>query len=99
VTGVDRIAEAMHDPPREGRARQRGDTIRRAVGEKRMLYCSWDGLWDPVSPAHFDLSHPFENTEEWAPYTPPDRMGNDWDWFAFFERRRRAVASGSQSQR
>jgi proteasome accessory factor A len=66
VRGCDRIAEAIEQPPRVGRARIRGEVVRRLWQAGRPAWCTWDGIDDLQDRRSLDLSDPFEETERWA---------------------------------
>jgi hypothetical protein len=72
VSGVDGIETAAALPPAAGRARVRGDAIRRLSAEKHRYSAGWDGIWDHEMPRRIDLSDPFCEAEAWSqPATPP----------------------------
>ena len=74
VPGVDNIEHAMLHPPAEGRARLRGETIRRLAGTRKIM-CDWQRLWDGAECRALDLSDPFEGTERWRQVTQEDAFG------------------------
>jgi hypothetical protein len=63
VSGVDRIDEAMEQPPDEGRAHVRGTEIQRVQHERGRYVCSWSEIRDNWTRATLDLSDPFTSTE------------------------------------
>ncbi len=71
VTGVDRIAEAIDEPPAEGRAHVRGEVIRRAVRDGTELGCTWSSVVNRSTRLRLDLSDPFTMREEWEAVKPP----------------------------
>jgi proteasome accessory factor A len=71
MRGVDAIDYAIEHPPAEGRARVRGEVIRRAVREHRNLRCEWNAVLDSVTGARLDLSDPFIEQEAWKIPEPP----------------------------
>lgn len=71
VTGVDRIAEAIDEPPDEGRAHVRGEVIRRAVRDGTELGCTWSSVVNRSMCLRLDLSDPFTMREEWDEVKPP----------------------------
>ena len=71
VTGVDRIAEAIDEPPAEGRAHVRGEVIRRAVHDGTELGCAWSSVVNRSMRLRLDLSDPFTMREEWEAVKPP----------------------------
>ena len=71
VTGVDRIAEAIDEPPTEGRAHVRGEVIRRAARDGTQLACTWNFIVERGTRLRLDLSDPFTMREEWETVKPP----------------------------
>lgn len=69
VPGVDRIDEAIDQPPKQGRARLRGETIRQAAGTAQRYSCSWEFVIDHTTEAYLDLLDPFAERSTWK--TPP----------------------------
>jgi hypothetical protein len=65
VAGVDRIEEAILNPPAVGRAKIRGECIRRFSQEKDRYVCTWDCIKDTASARTLDLSEPFATDEKW----------------------------------
>jgi hypothetical protein len=70
VPGVDRIDEAIEQPPTKGRARLRGETIRHAAGDERYS-CTWQYVLDHHTDAYLDLSDPFAERSTWRLKAPP----------------------------
>ncbi|MEW6207439.1 MAG: proteasome accessory factor PafA2 family protein [Acidobacteriota bacterium] len=66
IEGVDRIEEAMSDPPPRHRARLRGEAIKRLSGNNGRYKCDWSGIWDFDIERYLDLSDPFETRERWT---------------------------------
>jgi hypothetical protein len=66
VAGIDRIDEAMSDPPPRHRARVRGEAIKRLTGNNGRYKCDWSGIWDFDLERYLDLSDPFETRERWT---------------------------------
>jgi proteasome accessory factor A len=64
VPGVDNIEHAMEFPPSSGRARLRGEVVRRLAGHPRCR-CSWERVW--TADKVMDISDPFESREKWSP--------------------------------
>jgi proteasome accessory factor A len=74
VSGIDGIEAAMSSPPAAGRARIRGETIRRLSGQIGAC-CGWQGVFSGDG-SSLDLSDPFAATEIWtAPHAPPEPRG------------------------
>jgi hypothetical protein len=73
-TGVDGIEYAMNHPPVIGRARVRGEVVRRlaAYGYYR---CDWQGVADFRNKLLLDLSDPFETEERWVDMTEAEESG------------------------
>jgi hypothetical protein len=65
VPGVDRIDEAMEEPPAGGRAHWRGQGIRQAAGAGGRYSCSWEHVIDHQTEAYLDLSDPFVARPMW----------------------------------
>ncbi len=60
----------MRKPPAVGRARLRGETIRRLSG-KANARCNWTAVFDPDG-STLDLRDPFATSEVWTlPSAPP----------------------------
>jgi hypothetical protein len=64
VEGVDRIEEAMTEPPAAGRARIRGEVIRRLAGTDK-AQCDWANVVNFDDGKALDLSDPFAREEVW----------------------------------
>lgn len=65
LPGIDRIEEAASEPPLNGRARLRGEEIRRLAGTVGRHHCDWQGIWDHTSMRLLNLSDPFEVDTKW----------------------------------
>jgi proteasome accessory factor A len=65
VSGVDRIDDAVENPPDVGRARVRGNCVKRLAGSRRRFMADWQGIWDIKGRTFLDLANPFEKTERW----------------------------------
>jgi proteasome accessory factor A len=63
------VAEAMRTAPDQGRARLRGETIRRLHGESKRArsryHCNWSNIVDEKQRRVFDLSDPFGRNASW----------------------------------
>jgi len=78
VAGIDGIETAMREPPPVGRAKLRGETIRRLNGQRAAL-CGWMSVTGPDG-RKLDLSDPFAAAEVWSdPPAPPDPDGDQSD--------------------
>jgi proteasome accessory factor A len=75
--GVDNIPHAVANPPDIGRAKLRGECIRRFMGKGRYA-CDWTGVWDFEQHRVLDLSQPFPAGEEWKQFdiADPDSPGD-----------------------
>jgi hypothetical protein len=63
--GVDNIEHALTNPPDMGRARLRGQCIRRFASEGRRYTCSWQHVFDHQKRLVLDLSEPFATEAKW----------------------------------
>lgn len=59
VDGVEDIEHAVSHPPRVGRARVRGEMVRRLAGRDSGYRCSWNLICDDADRPILDLSDPF----------------------------------------
>ena len=73
VAGVDNIEHAMTEPPAEGRARLRGEAVRRFAGRSDFR-CSWQKVWDNAEGKALDLNDPFERVEKWRKTPASERL-------------------------
>ncbi|HUW55372.1 MAG TPA: proteasome accessory factor PafA2 family protein [Planctomycetota bacterium] len=67
VHGVDRIDEAVDNPPEFGRARVRGKCIQELTARKERYLCSWHYILDTEQDQMLDLHDPFCSEQEWQP--------------------------------
>ena len=67
VRGVDGIEYATSNPPTVGRARLRGECVKRFSGNGRTHVCEWHAVWDRGAGTMLDLSDPFAAEERWQP--------------------------------
>jgi proteasome accessory factor A len=74
LPGIEAIEKAMIDPPEIGRARLRGEVVRRMAKEKARCQCDWQGIADLKAMRVLDLSDPFETEERWL--VGPQAYGN-----------------------
>lgn len=65
MAGVGDISKAVRCPPASGRARLRGEFVRRAAVELDRYECDWQGVWDRDERCVLDLSDPFAEKENW----------------------------------
>jgi proteasome accessory factor A len=65
IEGIDNISAAMKRPPAAGRARLRGQTVKRFAYDRENYECDWQGVWDRRNGLVLDLSDPFTNVEKW----------------------------------
>ena len=66
IPGVENISHAMEHPPSSGRARLRGECIRRLAGKTGRFAAEWDGVFDVGADQWMDLSDPFCTSEKWT---------------------------------
>lgn len=73
VPGVDNIDFAMRNPPSEGRARLRGECVRRFAPRRTEYSATWTGVSDLTGRRHLNLQEPFCSVEDWRdlPAPPP----------------------------
>jgi hypothetical protein len=64
VVGQDEIENARVNPPAAGRARLRGEAVRRLAADGKGS-CHWTEVWDSGTSQILDLSDPFETEERW----------------------------------
>jgi hypothetical protein len=72
--GVDNIEHAMTHPPGAGRARLRGDVIRRVAHVRDRFACDWKGIFDMANCVMLDLGDPFVSEEHWRQFAGPLRV-------------------------
>ena len=77
VDGVESIEQAMITPPRDGRARLRGEAIQRLSSDHSQGACEWSAVWDYSNLRMLDLSDPFASEESWVPLTRPVQTEQD----------------------
>lgn len=65
VRGCD-VRASMRNPPSVGRARLRGEFVRRFARRRGLFSCDWIGAWDMQGVRTLDLSDPFETEERWV---------------------------------
>jgi hypothetical protein len=65
VHGVDNIEHAMQNPPAVGRARLRGQMIRRLAEQRSTYQCDWASVLDLRTNRIMDMSDPFATEERW----------------------------------
>ena len=63
--GVDNIEHAAANPPAAGRARLRGELVKRLTGNHGRYRADWQGVWDYQEKRMVDLSDPFGAEERW----------------------------------
>lgn len=63
--GVENIAHAQQHPPDYGRARLRGEVIRRTAHVRHRFAADWRGVFDLEACVMLDLSDPFAREEQW----------------------------------
>lgn len=70
MRGVDAIDYAIEHPPAEGRARVRGEVIRRVAPDAQRFRCAWSSLVDGITGARLNLIDPFTDYEIWEAPKP-----------------------------
>jgi proteasome accessory factor A len=69
IPGPLDVAEAMHTPPEQGRARVRGEAIRHLRSETKRrtgrYQCNWSNIVDDQTGRILDLSDPFGRNANW----------------------------------
>ena len=65
MAGIGNISTAVNEPPATGRARVRGQFIRRVADDRERYECDWQGVWDRREKRVLDLSDPFASREIW----------------------------------
>lgn len=78
VEQVEHIETATTDPPAEGRARLRGEVIRRVQPDRQEYTGDWSFIDHPAGNRRLDLSDPHTATENWchAPEPRPTTRGS-----------------------
>jgi proteasome accessory factor A len=74
VAAVDGVEAAMREPPAVGRAKLRGETVRRLSGQSR-AGCSWTAVFGPDGRT-LDLGDPFAAAASWTDPPTPTRVGD-----------------------
>lgn len=72
VPGVDRIERAVTEPPAVGRARLRGECIKRFSRDPANYSCDWTGILDERNHRFLDLADPFAAVETWGDLPKPE---------------------------
>jgi hypothetical protein len=73
--GVDNIEHAVGHPPDFGRAKLRGEVIRRVAHVRDRFSADWKGVFDLDSWVMLDLNDPFASEEHWRNISPPRPLG------------------------
>jgi hypothetical protein len=68
IVGLGSVEQAMRAPPKAGRARLRGEWVRRLSGNGDGGRCDWNRVWDLKERRVLDLSNPFEAQARWRPF-------------------------------
>jgi proteasome accessory factor A len=66
VSGVGNVESALSEPPSAGRARIRGQVVRRLAAERSSWCCDWHCIINPVQGRMLDLGNPFADEESWT---------------------------------
>lgn len=77
--GVERIEEAMTQPPGSGRARLRGMCVQRFAGHGHEFAADWSGVWDFRRRKMLNLSDPFTSEENWQDMPPVSPGAAEFD--------------------
>jgi hypothetical protein len=77
VSGVDNIEHAMKEPPAVGRARIRGQVIKRLAGGNAQ--CDWQSIVDYGGGQVLDLSDPFASEESWSSMSRQESIDEQLD--------------------
>ena len=74
--GVDNIEHAMACPPATGRAKLRGEFIRRTGASEGRYSCDWAAIYDNQEDRMLDLRDPWTSDEKWTDEfsTDPDEQ-------------------------
>jgi hypothetical protein len=73
MDGVDNIESAVANPPAAGRAKVRGEFVRRVAGIRNRYHCDWSAAFDMEKRLRLDLSNPFATEEQWVPIRERER--------------------------
>lgn len=65
MKGVGAIERAITEPPATGRARVRGEFIKKTRGTDSQYFCDWSGVIDVNRSRELELSDPFASEESW----------------------------------
>ena len=71
IAGVDNIPHAVENPPASGRARLRGEAIRRFAAEREQWACHWEEVVHRRDGRWLDLTDPFAEQERWQEAAVP----------------------------
>ncbi len=77
LDGMRETSTAVNEPPTAGRARLRGNFVRRHGTGNGHYYCDWQGVWDHRKKRVLDLSNPFETEERWRDFSQTEAQ---WPW-------------------
>jgi hypothetical protein len=77
IPGVDNVEHAIENPPATGRAKVRGQCIRRLTGERARYLCSWHAICDRSTGRRLDLRDPFASDEIWLDHPQPPECPTD----------------------
>jgi len=71
VADLESIEQAVEQPPAVGRARLRGEWVRRLAGQNGNCSCGWTSVHDNRNFRYLDLSDPFQTEEKWVSLPQP----------------------------
>ncbi len=75
------IQRALSEPPSAGRARLRGEWVRRLQCKAIVRYrCGWTGIWDCARGRQLDLSDPFASEVAWRGWAPEPDVAASFGW-------------------
>lgn len=94
------VDRARTTPPRRGRARVRGESVRSLQACRDRYFASWTSILDREEHRMLDLSDPLADDARWKPIDADPRPGIRGAWFRALqqermERRRRGPRAGS----
>ena len=81
VLDSGQIQRALSEPPSAGRARLRGEWVRRLHCNGGVRYrCGWSGIWDCAEGRQLDLSDPFASEATWGEWAAVPETMADPGW-------------------
>jgi hypothetical protein len=98
VDGADNIEQAASHPPQTGRARIRGEMVRRLADQGSKYKCTWQAIWDHEKRPVFDLSDPFAEREYTVSANEPGAHNERSECNEGSEHNERSVRDDRQSE-